>query len=200
MPDTTEPLPSHMVSSARSEPLGDLASGNNAITLSYATPDSSLLTTTALRDGASYPIDKWAPRSGRTTQYDKWYSGLCKLLAALGVQESFLYSSPPPQPDSVSDTRAQRAAKHNRDHWQSISTALYWHVLPSLILDDLHWKRDNAYFDTLYSQHLADGISLVKWALKFVDLSRRSQWWAQHVQTAGALGVDFSNRDKGNMA
>ena len=170
--DASNPLPSHMVAQRGLEPPG-IADATSAANLSFAKPDSALLTTTALRDGTSYPIEKWAPRSGRTTQYYRWYSGLCKLLAALGVQESFLYSTPPPQPNTITGVAAQKAARLEREHWQTISTALYWHVLPSIVLDDLHWKRDNAYLDTLYSQHLADGISLVRWALKFVDLTSK---------------------------
>jgi hypothetical protein len=61
-------------------------------------------------------------------------------------------------------TRADQDAATAAEDWFIINTAIYWHVLPSLILDGVDKRRDQEYIDTLVRGLRAHGRGLVTWA------------------------------------
>ena len=63
------------------------------------------------------------------------------------------------------------------DRWQRVNTAIYWHVVPSLIIDGVHERADLSIVDTLVKGHRAHGRALVR---RFAGRSLMSTWatWA----------------------
>ena len=57
------------------------------------------------------------------------------------------------------------------DRWQRVNTAIYWHVVPSLVLTGVHERGDTQIIDSLVKGHRAHGRALVLWALKHADMS-----------------------------
>ena len=92
--------------------------------------DNTLYTTKPLSDGAAFHISKWNPRTGRTKQFQVWWNGLLKLLAALGVDRDFLSSTPPEVPEyrTKSEREATETAIAARRAWIVVNTSLYWHA------------------------------------------------------------------------
>ena len=149
----------------------------------------SLLATSALPSTRLFPIVVWAVRSGRTMAYHSWLSGVDQLLAALGLTRASIGESPPEIPtlehlQALGGTRGTRAA-YNRavqerlrsidvfDAWQRVNTALYWHLRPSLKLAGSDALDDQRFIDTLYRLGVADGRTLLTWALGMVKYDGR---------------------------
>ena len=65
----------------------------------------------------------------------------------------------------------RRLTAEELDHWKSINTALYWHVLPSLNLETAQKLSDVRKVNSFFSGRLADGRALLRWARSFVDAS-----------------------------
>ena len=139
--------------------------------------------TCTLQTHLTFPMHKWRPRSGRNADYKKWERSLRELLAAFACTESMLAAGPP-QVDSSShdamtlrsgekievDTTAHELQTAALVEWQSVNTALYWHVKPSLLIDGPDFERDARKTD-LYSGRLANGWKLIEWARGHADVS-----------------------------
>ena len=54
--------------------------------------------------------------------------------------------------------------------WQAINTAVYWHTRPSLDVNGPHFLKDTRVLDSLVAGQLADGASLIHWALSFASV------------------------------
>ena len=131
-------------------------------------------------------MHKWRPRSGRNADYKKWERSLRELLAAFACTESMLAAGPPQVDSSSHDAMTLRSGeKIERDttahelqtaalvEWQSVNTALYWHVKPSLLIDGPDFERDARKTD-LYSGRLANGWKLIEWARGHADVSGKT--------------------------
>ena len=144
-----------------------------------------------------FPIPPWRARDGRGPAYDKWWRAVQSLLNAFDITVDRLGEHPPANPSSAQasivtrakdeeDARAaeeQRSQEHARalDTWQRYNTAVYWHVLPSIIIDGVHERSDLATIDSLVKGQRAHGRALIQWALTHVDmsgLSKQSQLYA----------------------
>ena len=160
-------------------------------------PQSStpLLANSAIPSHQRFPIAVWSPRSGRNMQYVKWEQDISLLAAAFGIPKAQLaegvlsfsaYQEMLKQrPGTRSETKAVEAQYvEYKARWQTVNTALYWHVRPSLDIDGVHFLADSRALEDLYSvvvlddgtfKSLADGRGLIKWARDFVDQSSKEQ-------------------------
>ena len=136
-----------------------------------------LLATTHIQSAQRFFTVFWAPRSGRTPNYNKWLIQLRRLVHAFGLEPMWLDREPPRQPipqlDDALDVPLQFYAnlRAARENWLIINTAMYWHVLASLLLDrGVHARSDAATVESYVNGQLADGQALLRWALQFVDL------------------------------
>ena len=110
-----------------------------------------LLATTHIQHAQRFFTVFWAPRSGRTPNYNKWLQQLRRLVHAFGLEPEWLDREPPRQPipqlDYALDAPLQFYAdlRAARENWLIINTAMFWHVLASLYLDrGVHARSDAA--------------------------------------------------------
>jgi len=123
--------------------------------------------------------------------YFMWYDAVLKLVAAFGmtpdelndelVSDTLDSVSSPSTPGyspfrgvvalRSADGSLRRLTAEELDHWKSVNTALYWHVLPSLNLDTAQKLSDVRKVNSFFSGRLADGRALLRWARSFVDAS-----------------------------
>ena len=121
-----------------------------------------LIAYTTIPSHLRYPIPSWSPRQGRGMAYFKWHDAVLKLAAAFGltpdelsdelVSDTLDSASSPSTPGyspfrSVvalrsADGALRRLTAEQLDHWKTVNTALYWHVLPSLNLDSAQLLSD----------------------------------------------------------
>ena len=101
--------------------------------------------------------------------------GIPKAQLAEGVLSFSAYQEMLKQrPGTRSETKAVEAQYvEYKARWQTVNTALYWHVRPSLDIDGVHFLADSRALEDLYSvvvlddgtfKSLADGRGLIKWA------------------------------------
>ena len=146
-----------------------------------------LLATSAIPAAQLFPVSQWAPNSGLTPAFHRWRSSVSQLIAALDMSEDMVYEGPPPVlslEELLSQHGRGRAsfalavterlsAIDRLEAWQRINTALYWHLRPSLLLTGSDIITDTRYIDSLFVLRLADGRSLLLWALRRVSFSER---------------------------
>ena len=147
---------------------------------------NSLVATSALSSSRLFPIPAWRPSMGRSLVYHQWFSALKQLAAAFNTTIEDILEGPPHV--STLDltsfrTKAQVArarSAHNEEvdrlqAFQVISTSVYWHVRPSLLIDGPDYMEHCRFFDSLYSKQLADATRLIQWALGHVDMGSQSK-------------------------
>ena len=122
-----------------------------------------------LQNQSRYRLGKWRPRSGRTKGYRQWYNALKRIAEYLRVDLAHLDEAPPPMPPHATRNSQQLAVL--RDDWLALNTILYDMVVPSLDLSGVDCTRDTALLDNWAQGQLADGRSVVKWAVAFADVS-----------------------------
>ena len=107
-----------------------------------------------------FPVPVWRPRGGRDAAYAHWARGRKMLVAAFGVTEEELLKGCPvisatsASRSGVSAAAATRSAVRGGQGgvpldaatYQAVSTAIYWHLLPSLDLTGPHHMRDERFF------------------------------------------------------
>ena len=143
-----EVVPCYMVSQG-----GELSSA-------LALPNTPLLAVAPIPSKDLFPIPQWRVRDGRGLKYEKWWRAVQSLLNAFDITVERLGEQPPVNPSIATasiitrskDEEEARAAEEQRslehahalDVWQRYNTAVYWHVLPSLIVDGVHERSDLA--------------------------------------------------------
>ena len=180
-----EVVPCYMVSQG-----GELSSA-------LALPNTPLLAVAPIPSKDLFPIPQWRVRDGRGLKYEKWWRAVQSLLNAFDITVERLGEQPPVNPSIATasiitrskDEEEARAAEEQRslehahalDVWQRYNTAVYWHVLPSLIVDGVHERSDLATIDSLVKGQRAHGRALIQWAMTHVDMSglgKQSQLYA----------------------
>ena len=110
-----------------------------------------------------FPIDRWAPRSGRGMDYQKWMISIGRLGKAFGLPEDWIQEKTPVTPhyDSLRDPIALRSGEADRakllaveeigtlERWLALNTALYFHVQPSLNYEGTFFLRDSEHVEGL---------------------------------------------------
>ena len=76
--DSTGVFPHGSVEGGESTPV-PLAYQSNTLS------NSPFMATSAVNDSQRFPVPTWAPRSGRTLQYHKFFSGVKQLCGAFGL-------------------------------------------------------------------------------------------------------------------
>jgi hypothetical protein len=143
---------------------------------------NSLVATSALSSTRLFPIPAWRPSLGRSLPYHQWFSALKQLAAAFNTTVEDILEGPPrvlPLDLSSFRSKAQIARARNAHDeevdklqaFQVVSTSVYWHVRPSLLIDGPDYMEHCRFFDSLYSKQLADATRLIQWALGHVDMS-----------------------------
>ena len=166
-----------------------------------ALPTTPLLAVAPITSKDLFPIPQWRARDGRGLKFDKWWRSVQSLLNALDITVERLSEQPPTSPSAKmsivtrsSDEAEARAAEelaaqehaHELDRWQRYNTALYWHVLPSLVIDGVHERSDLAIIDALVKGQRAHGRALIQWALTHVDMSGLSKQSQLYTAVYGA--------------
>ena len=99
-----------------------------------------------------------------------WKLGIEQLYAAFGYSyDSFLSS--PPAINVTSPPAEMHIVAVQIEKWQAVNTAIYWHVLPSLLIDGALFLRDTRKINDMKNGLLADGHRLVEWALSFATVN-----------------------------
>ena len=135
-------------------------------------------------------MTQWRPRTGLTMTQFKFKRDLIRLLAAFGLPPDALYESQPHiQVASAQNAHPKTRLKTERDDaddqalaeqterlalWQRVNTAVYWHLVPAIVIDGPHFLEDSAVLDSYTSGQLANGRGLALWALAFADVSEFS--------------------------
>ena len=124
-----------------------------------------------------FPIDRWAPRSGRGMDYQKWMISIGRLGKAFGLAEDWVQEGTPVTPhyDSLRAPIGLRSGEADRakllaveevdtlERWHALNTALYFHVQPSLDYGGTFFLRDSEYVEGLSTADgLADGRELIR--------------------------------------
>ena len=127
-----------------------------------------------------FPIPPWDFRTKYSARFEQWWRGVKQLANAFDISEDRIFEDPPLLTDTFVVTRqtgeqAQAAAveKHRLQllEWQTINTALYWHVLPSLIFSGIYREHDLALADAMVKGAKAHGRGLIKLAYQYSDMS-----------------------------
>ena len=112
---------------------------------SISTAQTPIFATSQLGPTQAFPIGKWRPRSGLDANYPHWKAGVRRLLAAYNVTEAELFSAMNTCRDllsgavsiSYTDEREALEDAESLDRaisaWQSVNTAVFWHVLASVV-------------------------------------------------------------------
>ena len=158
-----------------------------------------LVASTHIPQHLQFPMVKWRPRTGRSLTQQRFVISLHELLSALGVDDSFIHSSPPVlTPLRNTATRKDQQEYELRSaeltHWQTVNTSLFWHVRPALDwTGSPHTIRDEQFVASLHRGALADGGALVRKALTFIDQSSLEDQNRLRVDITGArMKVDYS--------
>ena len=126
-----------------------------------------------LQTQSRYRLVKWRPRSGRTKGYRQWHNALKRIAEYLQVDLAHLDEQPPPLPEHA--TRYSQQHVQHRNDWLALNTILYDTVVPSLDLTGVDCTRDTELIDGWAQGQLADGRSVVKWAVAFADVTGLDQ-------------------------
>jgi hypothetical protein len=155
-----------------------------------------LLATFPLKANDRFPISSYKPRRGRDgLTYERWRQDVRNLVSAFGLAEADLLEDGPPsfanfarsasvssplvgkrlsytEYDADGDDAALRAAYDAAlARWYAVNTAIYWHVLPSLMIDDAYYLTDRCALNDLCNGTVADGRGLLRWAAQWGDVS-----------------------------
>ena len=136
-----------------------------------------------------FPIPKWKPNSGRNRDYLEFRRGVLQLANALGISESQLTETAPSMETLLaqssvivtrSEDKAALAAESARceaivEQWQRSNTALYWHMLPAIVLEGTMLRRHRRHLDSYVKGSRAAGRHLLAWCDKQADVSGRMQ-------------------------
>ena len=116
--------------------------------------DPTLFAHTAIPVSRLLPIRKWRPRDGRNRAFLHWLEDVERVLAAFCLRIDCVNEEPPPASSysssltassisHVADATRAAAARAKgeqpedarRRAWQRVNTSLYWHILPSILID-----------------------------------------------------------------
>lgn len=145
-----------------------------------------LIATSAIPSNRLFPMPPWRCSTGRSLVFHQWYSSLKQLTAAFDTTIEEVLAGPPiipPIDNSLYRSRSELARArdvHEEAYrrllaYQVISTSIYWHVRPSLLIDGPDYMEHCRFFDSLYSKQLADATRLVQWALSHVDMTTQAK-------------------------
>ena len=142
--------------------------------------------------------------------YPLWKAGVRRLLGAFGLapgelqQALLIYRrlSSGRYADAEADvpaalTPAALAEAERLDatasSWQSLNTAVFWHILPSLDLTSSPHPADTRKVEALYTERFADGAGLLAWLDTFVDTTGvRLQRQLKRAVAATALSLPLT--------
>ena len=155
--------------------------------------DPTLFAHTAIPVSRLLPIRKWRPRDGRNRAFLHWLEDIERVLAAFCLRIDCVNEEPPPASSysssltassisHVADATRAAAARAKgeqpedarRRAWQRVNTSLYWHILPSILIDGPMEVQDSRLLASFYDKHLANGRKLLRWALQFVCVASKS--------------------------
>ena len=132
--------------------------------------DHPQFATTSIAKINLFPIPQWILRSGRNEQFDNWHRHALGMFAAWNINKQQIYETSPTLPATPQQPTREAKSTHDAlvaqiwEEWRQINTAIYWHLVPSLVVQGVERTTDLEIIDSYVQGKYASGRALFGWA------------------------------------